>query len=185
MIDKKKFKEFNKITVAIILLFLIFSTFKLSLAKFETESSGKIVGNIAFYVLEAGSDDGSLKMFELDPDDKKYSYNISVQNYKGNKISEVDLEYTMSIKTTTNIPVEYELYNVKDMNTNILGQKEIIKDKDGMYFFKFNSSSGNFTHGVKESENYTLIITYPSSSKNEAYQGNIDSIEVSINSNQV
>lgn len=184
MIDKKKFWVANRITIIVILIFLVLLVFRVSYSRFHTEASGKVISDIALYVLDAGTTTENLKMFELDPDDKNYIFNISVYNYRDDDITEVDLEYVLNLVTTTNIPVEYSLYELGG-SSNILQTKEIFQDDDEMYFFKFKSSPKKFTHGVKSVHEYQLVVNFPSAYNNEAYQGLKDSVSIVIDSKQI
>ena len=64
----------------------------------------------------------NIKLTDLIPSNDKYVYTFSIQNYKDNDICEVDMIYDVLIKTTTNLPLNYELY----LNDNLLNvNKEI------------------------------------------------------------
>ena len=100
------------------------------------------------------------------------------------KVSEVDLDYTVQIRTTTNIPVSYELY-ANDDTTNIIGTKQIVQDSNGMYFFNYSPQVGSFTHSVQKTESFTLVINFPSIYNDAAYQDLIETVEVTVDANQV
>ena len=184
MIDKRKFNLSIKITLIIvfniILLFLVQKVF----SSFQIDSEGKIISDIAFYTLEADKQSENLKMFEIVPDGKDYIYNIDVYNYKDDLVSEVDLEYDFTLVTTTNLPIDYEIYYGDGLD-NIITSKEIFQDEDGMYFFKFKTSKKNFTHGVSRKDSYKLVLNFPLEYKNYKYQGLMEGMTIYINSRQV
>lgn len=184
MIDKKKFLLFNRLTMIVILIFLILFLINKSFAFFQTTGTGEAISDIAFYVVDANKQSEEVKMFEIAPDDQDYIYNISVTNTKDGKISEVDLEYELTLITTTNLPVEYAIY-LDGTNENIITNKEIYQDEDGMYFYKFHIPKQNFIHDETRTDNYQLIINLSSVYSDEAYQGLIDSISIVVDSKQV
>lgn len=183
MIDKKKFIKFNRITIVLILIFILLILGK-TFSAFQTDGSGKAIADIAFYVLDTKTQSEDIKMFEISPDGKDYIYNISVSNFKGNKTSEVDLEYEFTLVTTTNLPVEYAIY-LSDGTDNIITSKEIYQDEDGMYFYKFHTPKQNFTHDVKRTDNYKLVVNFPEKYKSSEYQNLLESATIYIDSKQL
>ena len=53
-----------------------------------------------------------------------------------------------------------------------------------MYFFRFQTPAQNFQQTVEKTDHYQLVVTFPSSYNEEAYQDLIDSVEVVINAQQ-
>lgn len=183
MIDKKKFIKFNRITIVLILIFILLILGK-TFSSLQTDGSGKAVADIAFYVLDAKTQSEDIKMFEISPDGQDYTYNINVSNFKDDKVNEVDLEYNFTLVTTTNLPVEYAIY-LSDSTDNIITSKEIYQDEDGMYFYKFHTSTKNFTHGVKRTDNYKLVINFPEQYQSSEYQDLLESATIYIESKQL
>lgn len=184
MIDKKKFLYFNRITFAIIGILLIMLITKVAFSRFFTDSSGVAVGDVAFYIIKPDTQTQTLNMFDIKPDDQDYVYNIDVSNYENDQVSEVDLEYNLSLKTTTNIPVEYKIY-LNNQDTNEFNQQEVIQDEDGMYFNQFLTPSQKFNKNQKQTNHYKLIVNFPSKYNEEGYQDLIDSVEITIAAKQV
>lgn len=184
MIDKKKFRDFNKIIVCVFGILLLLMVIRLTYSRFVTNGTGDASGDIAFYVINPGEYTNNLKMFNVKPDDKDYTYEINVSNYDDNGVSEVDLEYTLQLITTTNIPVSYKIY-LNGETINDFDSKELITDDDGMYFYKFSSNSQTFEKNVKKSNTYSLVVNFPSSYNDELYQDLLDNVEVVVNARQV
>ncbi len=184
MIDKRKFNLSIKITLIIVFILILLFLVQKVFSSFQIDSEGKIISDIAFYTLEADKQSENLKMFEIVPDGKDYIYNIDVYNYKDDLVSEVDLEYDFTLVTTTNLPIDYEIY-YGDSLDNIITSKEIFQDEDGMYFFKFKTSKKNFTHGVSRKDSYKLVLNFPLEYKNYKYQGLMEGMTIYINSRQV
>ena len=184
MIDKKKFLYFNRITIAVIGIFLFLSITQFAFSRFYTDSHGEAISEIAFYTIHPGSQTQSLKMFDIKPDGKDYIYDIQVSNTQDGNVSEVDLEYQLSLRTTTNIPVEYKIY-LNGSVDNSLNQREIIQDEDGMYFFLFRANTNYFDKNIEKTDVYRLIVNFPKEYNQEEYQDLIDSVEVTIDAKQV
>lgn len=183
MLNKQKFKLFNRITISVFCLFLILILMKTVFSVFHSEASGVVSNRIAFYVIDAKPQTQEIKIGELAPNGQDYSYSIEVSNFKDGKISEIDMNYTMQIKTTTNVPVTYKLY-ANGGDTNVIGNKEIIQDDNGMYFFKYSPQVGNFVHDVQKTDTYTLVINFPDTYNNASYQDLIETIEITVDVKQ-
>lgn len=184
MIDKRKFNLSIKIVLIVFLILILLLFVQKVFSAFQINSEGKVIGDIAFYILETDLQSENLKMFEIEPDGKDYIYNIDIYNYKDDKVSETDLEYDFTLITTTNLPIDYKIY-YGDSLDNIITSKEIFQDEDGMYFYKFKTSVKNFTHDVSRKDSYKLVLNFPSQYKNYKYQGLIEGMTIYINSRQV
>lgn len=183
MINKKKFLSINRITITLLIIFILLVLLKSTYASFETNSSGNALSKIAFYILNTKTETENLKISNIKPDGKDNNYLITVSNFNDTKVSDVDLEYSLEIRTTTNIPVTYKLY-LNDSSDNIMSTKELVKDTDNTYFYKYKSILQSFTHQVKRTDTYKLVINFPSNYNDEVYQSMIDDVEISVNARQ-
>lgn len=184
MINKKKFKVFNRFTILVFCILVFLFIIKTSYSFFHSDASGVVANKIAFYVVDSKPQSQTIKIGEVKPDGQDYSYDIEVSNFKNDKVSEVDLDYTVQIITSTNIPVDFKLYS-NDGDTNIIGNKEIVEDDSGMYFFKYSPQVGSFTHGIKKTDKFTLVINFPDLYNDALYQDLIESVEVTVDAKQV
>lgn len=183
MINKKKFLSINRITITLLIIFILLVILKSTYASFETNSSGNALSKVAFYILNTKTETENLKISNIKPDGKDNNYLITVSNFNDTKVSDVDLEYSLEIRTTTNIPVTYKLY-LNDSSDNIMSTKELVKDTDNTYFYKYKSILQSFTHQVKRTDTYKLVINFPSNYNDEVYQSMIDDVEISVNARQ-
>lgn len=152
----------------------------------------------------------SIKITDIKPGETK-EYTIWVSNYaffdddgnqvesnaegKNKKVADTNIEYTLNIKTTTNLPLEYKLATVTGatkLNTENSIERQDTPDSDGMYFQKifsdtkkleFNKNEDGIDEGQQDT--YKLIITFPEEYKAAKYQDIIEYIEVSIYSEQI
>ncbi len=184
MIDKRKFWSVNRITLLLLFLFFLLFFVSFTFSRYESNVEGKVVSNIAFYLLEAGTYTEDLEMFEIVPDGNNYIFEVEVSNYKDDVRSDVDLSYQLSLVTTTNLPINYEIY-LNDGAQNTITSKEVFQDEDMMYFFRFLTSERNFSKDSDLTDHYQIVINFPKEYNEEAYQDLIDSVQIVIDSKQV
>lgn len=191
MFSKKKFVLINKINVLIIVLIILIKLMPITMSRYESVATGNMDAGIAFYLLKADYYTENIKLTSLSPSDTPYVYNFSISNYTDNTSSEVDIEYDLSLVTTTNLPLRYKLYKnenyldngsinlINDANTRIE------RDENGTYFrtMTFDKETMLFSDNVKN--NYTLLIYYDKNNDNPIYQDAIESVRIIVNSRQI
>ena len=118
MFTEKRIKLISKINTFLIAFLVMIILFPMALSKYETTATGNINSNIAFYLNKTGYQSNNIKLTELKPSPNPYVYTFTVGNQDGTKISEVDIEYTVKIVTTTNLPLRYLLYENEDYQSN-------------------------------------------------------------------
>lgn len=183
MLNKQKFTLFNKITLSVFGFFVVLILMTTVFSAFQSDAEGTVSNKIAFYVIDPVPQTQQIKIGELAPDGANFSYSIQVSNFKNGKTSEVDMDYTLRIKTTTNVSVSYKLY-ANGGDTDVIGTREIIQDDDGMYFYSYNPQVGSFVHGVQKTDTYTLVINFPTTYRSAVFQDLIDVIEVTVDAEQ-
>ena len=106
----KKNSVIIKIFIFIILIVLIITLIMNVMARYESqgESIGEI--EIAMYILNDDYQSMNLKLDSMIPRIQPYVHNFSIANYNETERTDVKLEYTLKIRTTTNLPLTYELY---------------------------------------------------------------------------
>lgn len=177
----------SKVVKIVLIIAIVLILIKLILASLGKYSSSAIADSeidAAFFIINQTTEENNILLGEIVPSDDDYIYTFKVSNFKQNKISEVDLEYSISLITTTNLPLKYKLYkNDEELSIN----SEIFKDDDGTYFNRLNvPSKGNFKHSNKQSDVYKLVVTFASEYKNDykSYEGSIESVRVIIDAKQ-
>lgn len=174
-----------------LLIILAINLFQIAYASYESEAKLNANINKALYILEEGGMNFNIDLNKIEPSDKPYIYKFSISNYKGNKHSQVDIEYKIDFKTTTNLPLTYELYrneNYDDVGAkNLFNTAKLTQDTDGAWY---NTLEGKekyiFPYVENKTDIYTLVIHFPKEYKtNTEYADNIENIEVGIKSNQV
>lgn len=125
------------------------------------------------------------------PSTKPYIYNFSIANYNSSKKSNVDLEYSLSFRTTTNLPLIYKLYRNEDYDSensiNLLENYQSLQDEDGSWY-KTYSLKDNYSFSYKEKlkDIYSLVVYFPKEySKTLDYTNVIDHVEIKVDAKQI
>ena len=122
-------------------------------------------------------------LFVMDTSDLKTGISLTMLQ------SETDMEYTLKIRTTTNLPLEYKLYmNQSADNANsddIIEIPIITQDEDATYFKQLVEDKKEFPYTQGYTNTYTLVIEFPEEFKGIEYQDIIECIEISIDSKQI
>ena len=190
MFSKKKFVLFNKINLLIIILLILLKLLPVTLSRYESNATGETNTNIAYYLLEPNYYTDNIKLNTLGIQQEPYVYNFTISNFNENNHSEVDLTYILSIVTTTNIPLRYELYENEDYTstnkTNLITTNNTIiePDSDGTYFQTITMNEEEMLYSDDVTNSYTLLIYYDSNNADSKYQDTIEGVRIIIDSKQ-
>ena len=184
----KKILGNTKLKVEICILFILLIALLIlvpyTLSRFKTEASGTATIDIAFFVANDEYTHQDITLTEMIPGDT-YSYTFSVSNFKDEDRTEVNLEYYIEIITTTNLPLEYELYMTNGgSNQNIVSSSEVIQDDDGTYFRKLLTLPRNFTFETNTTDTYMITVKFPIEHKMAKYQDTVENIEINVHASQ-
>ena len=175
----------------ILVLFVSYFLFRISYARYELKS--RLVANIdkALYIFDTDE-----VRFNLDPDgiipsDTPYTYRFSVANFSESKLSDVDLDYGIRIRTTTNLPITIQMYR-NELPTdpgaiNILGGSRSVQDEDGAWYRIYEVPDRyDMLYTTETTDYYTLVITFPLVyASDTTYVNTIENIEVTLDSMQI
>ena len=161
----------------------------LVLAKYESISNSYANVGIAFYLFKEDYKTMTLNLAELLPQDNVYIYNFSIGNQDGGEMAEVDIDYELTLRTTTNLPLTYELYmneNYTDEGaTNIITEDNIALDDQGTYFRTMKTDKINLSYKQGTTNLYQLVIHFSANYNQEIYQDIIELLEINVNAQQV
>ncbi|MGN1352301.1 MAG: hypothetical protein ACI4VE_06005 [Clostridia bacterium] len=182
-------KRIIKLLILVFVLILLIKMISFTYSKYESRANTKPNIIVAFYVLNKDYQSMNLNLDELFPREEPYIYTFSISNTKGQKRCQTDLEYELSIKTTTNLPITYELYKNQNYNddnaTSIKKTDEIIQDEDGTYFRIITTETESFSFREDETNIYQLVVHFPQEYNTINYQDIIEGIEITVNSKQI
>ena len=172
----------NIIIIAIILL-------RRTLARYETTAKSDKDVDVAFWILDNDFKSGTILIKDIYPSNDSFDYTFSVSNFKKeddgtiSKRAETDLEYEIVLKTTTNLPLEYQIVK----NGTILNAKqEIITDDDGTYYRRISLDAAQMNQGTDITDNFVIKVTFPKANDTNAeYSDLIEYIKLDLNAKQI
>lgn len=189
MIDVKKFLKLNRLTLILIIFIILLIIVPITYSKFQSNANSNADVKTAFYIIDSNSENKQIVLDKMIPQDEPYTYNFIVANNNGEKRCETNMEYTLTITTTTNLPLTYKLYlNEKytDLNSkNIIISEETAPDDDGTYFKTIKTNKLTFSHEKDESNIYQLVVEFPKQYNTTDYQDSVEAIIINVDSKQI
>lgn len=181
----------NIIKVSTLLFLIIFflCLFPFTKSSYESKTVFDFKNDVAIYLLEASFEKNDINIPDLIPSTEAYIYNFTISNSDGENVAEVDLQYDLYIKTTTNLPLNYSLYLNEDYtnpeSTNIFESEELITDEYGTFYRKVSIPTRKLYYEQPVTDKYTLVIEFPIIYNNSLYENCIESIELIVDSKQI
>ena len=189
MTNKKLKRLYAKLVILVLCFLIIARIFVLVLSKYESISNSYANVDIAFYLLKEDFQSMTLNLASLLPQDNAYTFEFSIGNQAGEDVAEVDLEYELTLRTTTNLPLTYELYMnesyTDDGATNIIKENTVEQDEDGTYFRTMTTDKITLKYTEGKTNLYQLVVYFPENYNQENYQDIIELIEINVNGQQV
>lgn len=184
----------NYVTLVLFLFFLLsISAFfiRKSFATYQSTVDIDIKIENAIYLLDEEKIDFNMTADGIVPSPDPYVYLFTISNYNDEKQSEVDLTYKLSLRTTTNLPLKYELYRNPGTSPtdgeNLLTSQETTQDEDGAWYHNFTlDDTYTFLYEEQKKDTYYLVVYFDSTySNNVEYADYIENIEITVDSQQI
>ena len=189
MIDKKKFFSYMKTNILCLTFLIIILNIPSTLSKYTSNSSSDVKTDVAFYIVKTDYKTEEILLDEIVPREEPYVYTFEVSNNDGKNTTETNLSYDLSIRTTTNLPLEYELYLNEDYKdsgaSTIFTSDNTEQDSDSTYFRNFKTDTKYFSYLYDEKNTYQLVVRFPKDYIDYKYQDIYESIEITIKSKQI
>lgn len=187
--NKKLKILYTKLVILILCFLILLRLVTLVLSKYESEANSNANVDIAFYLLKEDYQNMSINLDSLFPQNELYVYTFSIGNKDGARTAEIDMVYDLTIRTTTNLPITYELYKNQKYTdedaTSIIKTNVIEKDEYDTYFRKITTDSEELNFKDPKTNIYQLVLSFPEGYNTINYQNIIEMIEISVNSHQV
>ena len=106
---------------------------------------------------------------------------FEVQNYSGGSVSEVTIKYTISLKTTGNLPLHFTLFDAGGHSLKVWD----CNGTSGQQVYTYESSATVFRPGVKETHDYKIRAEWQSDRNAARFSGMTDAVYVSVKWEQV
>lgn len=181
---RRKNKFYNKIIIIFILIAILILTLKSTLARYSSSGKSEANVDVAFYLIKEQTLSQTIALEEMMPSDNVYTYTFSVANNDGTDRTETALKYTISIRMTTNLPLTYSLY-MNDGTENLLEGYKTEPDEHNTYFKTITSAENTFGFETDQQNDYRLEIRFPKEYNSVEYQGIIEALEITVNSQQI
>ena len=205
---KRRIKLLIGMLILLILHKVLFSSYSL----YESEANSTADIDVAFYLLKDEYQTKTITLNEMLPGDTQYIQfslsNFYVDDANQEIVTETDMKCDLKIRTTTNLPLQYELYIDQDTNSDNLLNRLEIEDgpTDNVHWDSYDTmfkhlvlSSGteqqkidgitdtiNFEFTTALTRTYILKLTFPEEcGESDAYQDVIECIEISVDSEQI
>lgn len=189
MANKKVRILYAKLIILILCCLIIARIFVLVLSKYESISTSYANVDIAFYLLKEDYKTMKINLASILPTGDKYIFDFSIGNQDSKEVAEVDLEYELTLKATTNLPLKYQLYMNEQYTdadaTNIIIENTAELDEYGTYFRNMRTEKITLPYTEGKTNLYQLVITFPANYNNENYQDIIELLEIIVNAKQV
>lgn len=186
---KKSNIKIFRISALLLIFLMLLIILPMSYSRYESVATSNTNAPVAYYILDAGYQYLNVKIPNLVPSVNPYVYNFTISNNDGTNRAETLLEYDLTVKTTTNLQLDYELYlNESYMNplsTDIINNTNIVQDEHDTYFKEMTTNTEYFTYQYDETNSYTLLIYFPTTYSSHIYQDIIESIFLIIESKQI
>lgn len=187
--DRKKIRLYQKLVILLICLIIIIRIITIILAKYESVAESSADVDIAFYLLKEDYKEMKLNLASLFPQDQEYVYKFSIGNEENDKVAEVNIEYELSISTTTNLPLTYELYKNQDYRDegaiNVIESNEIEQDEDGTYYRVMKTQKERLDFEQPKTNVYQLVIRFPANYNTDNYQDILEMLKISVTGQQI
>ena len=170
---------------SMLILFLLVGTYIIQsgFARYRSTATAQADVDLAYYFVKASDISQDLKLERILPRQSKYIYTFSVANYDGNDRTETALDYTIQLKTTTNLPLNYVIHKQGE-TTNRITTTEAIADDDGTYFKYITATGDSFGFNQNEEDYYQIEIEFPVEYNSSQYEGIVEYVQLTVYSTQ-
>jgi hypothetical protein len=158
-----------------------------TLSRYENTVTSQNSIRTAIYLVNDEYDTINVQLPDVIPDNNQYTYTFSVSNYHGDDHSDTNIKYRIHVRTTTNMEIEYELYNTLDIEEadSYISSNNIIQDANGTYFRHIYTDYSTMLYSEDKTDEYTLLFTFPDDFIESKYSGIAELIEINIESAQM
>lgn len=176
----KHLTKYHIFSYLFILLMVTFMVITLTYARYTSKVSGDVDASVALWNSNLSSN-SSFDLSGLVPGENK-QYTFKIKNVKDNKVSEVSQNYTIELKTTNNLPLEFSLTGSSDLSNDdgIISNDNKINFDNGSAVL----SGGSLPAASSVTHTYTLTVSWPGASRDVKYVDEIDSLTLVVKANQ-
>ncbi len=173
------------ILVGLLLIFLSMDIFTSS--RYETAVTSQNSIRTAIYLLDDTYQTVNVRLPDVVPDNSQYKYSFSVSNYNEDDHADTNIKYRVHIRTTTNMEIEYDLFNTLDIDDaeSYVSSDTVVQDYNGTHFRHIYTAYNTMLYSEDKTDYYTILFTFPDDFINSRYSGIAEMIEINIESTQI
>lgn len=149
-------------------------------AKYISQSHGNDSASVACFSPSLISEN-NIDISDIKKPGDSTEKTIKVQNFSGDSVSEVTMKYTISLKTTGNLPLTFTLL---DANGNSLKVWDC-NGTNGQREYKYESLTTVFSPGTPQSHTYQLKAEWSNTQNDSKFSGMTDAVYLSVKWEQV
>lgn len=186
-VDVHDFKHYAFFSILLMVTLILFSTFKFTQARYESNLAMNIQPSLAFLIVGVESETGQIKLEGMVPRERAYEYEFTVSNFSGNRHANVDLTYSIEIITTTNLDLDFKIFKGNSVIDEV-DHDTFEQDENDVYYRHLvidDVSTMNYTSDCTDT--YKLWVSYPTSNMAapDDKAGVIELVDIVINAEQV
>lgn len=186
IVKTKKSGLSNLLLLLIILSIFVFAiiSYITTSALFSNKVNSELDVDVAFYCIKEDYQQMNFNLGEIFPENHEKEYVFSVLNNKDGKRTETDLEYKLTLRLTTNLPLDFKFYEIKGSLEEEIKDMEIYQDEDGVFFKKYTLPLKEFSYKQDELHVYKVKLRLPEQYKSYIFSDRIDVLEITVDSKQ-
>ena len=135
MFNKKRLTISISLFILVIILLIFISMDIFTSSRYETHVTSNNSISTAIYLLDDSYQTINVRLPDVIPDNNQYTYSFSISNFNEDSHSDTNIKYRIHIRTTTNMEIEYELYNTLDIEEaeSYIASNTLVQDYNGTY----------------------------------------------------
>lgn len=172
----------KKVTILIVIILLIFGvgiTYSIYHSNAKVSITDQNIAKFIFNATESNSIE--LPLADFKPGDKS-DYEFLVSNNENGKVSEVTVEYQITIKTYHFMPFIIKLYKIDGNNKTLISECDESYSRNEQNQLVCNVPIQEMGYSIEVLDSYTLEVEFPSQYNDRSYSGLVDFIDLEIKS---
>lgn len=177
----------NLIILIVVIILLIIIGISITMARYKSTGETTVSAEVAFYVVEEGYQAGNIMLSDLYPREEAFEYELTVANNDGTNTAETSIDYSMDLKITTNLPLEFEIYKngSKLTDEEELENNIVLDESNQCYIRQIKVKKGSFIFNQTKTDTYKISAKFPTEyNEIEEYEGMIDHVSIILDSKQ-
>ncbi len=184
-----RFRRRLKLVMTIFVLLLVHRIVFNSFSLYESNAVSEASIDVAFFLLADTYEKQTINIGNMLPGDTK-TLEFSISNYKldevtnEEEVTETDMEYDVVVRSTTNLPLQYEVYKSINGGTSEPIALTVVEDAWNTPFYTIIDEEGDFEFTTGQTDTYEIKVTLPEEYDDITYQNVIECIEISVTGHQ-